>query len=391
MTARLLDLTRLVSRAGRPFTGVDRVEYAYLSRLASDGPLYGLVRTGRGFLLLDMAGCAALTRLLDSGDLPAPDLLSRLRGRDAGRAGAERALRRVAVGRCLPRGLGRLLERHLPQGAVYINVGHTRLSDVLLSGLGANRKAVLLHDTIPLDHPEFTRSGITERFKEFLGRVEAHADVVICNSRQTEADLHRHMTTVPRCVVAPLGIDVPKPGSAPAGPWDGGPWFVILGTIEPRKNHALLLRLWQEGLVPNDAHLLICGARGWNNAAVFDTLDRGIPRVHELPGLPDGAIAVLLKGSAGMLFPSLAEGYGLPPAEAAALGVPLLCNDLKVLREVVGDIPVYAPVADAYLWASEITRMAEERRADPARAVTRSKSYAPPDWDAHFKTVLTEI
>ena len=199
------------------------------------------------------------------------------------------------------------------------------------------------------------------------------------------------MTTVPRCVVAPLGIDVPKPGSAPAGPWDGGPWFVILGTIEPRKNHALLLRLWQEGLVPNDAHLLICGARGWNNAAVFDTLDRGIPRVHELPGLPDGAIAVLLKGSAGMLFPSLAEGYGLPPAEAAALGVPLLCNDLKVLREVVGDIPVYAPVADAYLWASEITRMAEERRADPARAVTRSKSYAPPDWDAHFKTVLTEI
>ena len=75
---RLLDLTRLVSRAGRAFTGIDRVEYAYLVHLLDAGPLWGLVRSSMGYLLLDPEGCAALKRQFTAGDWPAPDLLSRL-------------------------------------------------------------------------------------------------------------------------------------------------------------------------------------------------------------------------------------------------------------------------------------------------------------------------
>ncbi|MBU2959690.1 glycosyltransferase family 4 protein [Citreicella sp. C3M06] len=389
-TARLLDLTRLVSRAGRAFTGIDRVEYAYLSRLLSEGPLWGLVRTQMGYLLLNRSGCAALKALLEGGAFPAPDLLSRLRRRDSRRAGAETALRRVAVARCLPSGLRRML-RALPEGCTYLNVGHTLFSVDALRDL---RVVVLLHDTIPLDHPEFTRDGMTERFTGFLDRVGQSAALVICNSAQTKADLARHLASPPPNVVAHLGVDVARPGQMPSGPWVGAPYFVALGTIEPRKNHALLLNLWQRRASRSNVsppHLLICGARGWGNAEVFARLDAGIAGVHELPGLPDHAVAALLQGSTGLLFPSLAEGYGLPPMEAAALGVPVLAADLPVLREVMGDIPIYAAVADTYRWAREIDRLAADRQAGCHEKGSTRAAFYPPTWDEHFKFVLTLI
>ncbi|MCA0962875.1 glycosyltransferase family 4 protein [Salipiger bermudensis] len=390
---RLLDLTRLVSRAGRPFTGIDRVEYAYLRRLLRSGPLYGLVRSSLGYLLLDRRGCAELKRRIDGDDWAAPDLLAKLRRLDPGRAGAERALRAVAVARCLPRGLVAMLRRQLPAGTQYLNIGHTNFTDrtiAALRGIPGIRIAVLLHDTLPLDVPEHQRPGIPERFEGFLTRVGRHADLVICNSHQTERDLRRHLPdSAAQSVVAHLGIDLPTATIAPGGPWQGRPYFVALGTIEPRKNHALLLDIWEQQRPPAD--LLICGSRGWNNDAVFARLDAGIAGVHELPGLDDGQIAALLKGSAGMLFPSLAEGYGLPPMEAACLGVPVLASNLSVLREVLGDIPVYAPVADRYLWAQLITTMAEDHRAGQGAAPDAAAAFAPPSWDAHFETVFTLI
>ncbi|MCR8548746.1 glycosyltransferase family 4 protein [Salipiger sp. P9] len=392
---RLLDLTRLVSRAGRPFTGIDRVEYAYLAQLLDTGPLYGLVRSSLGYLLLDRRGCAELKRRLDANDWPAPDRLSRLRGRDAARAGAETALRRVAVARCLPHWLPRMLRRRLPAGTHYLNTGHTNLTDRVVGALRrvpGMKIAVLLHDTIPLDYPAYQAAGIPERFRGFLLRTGRFADLVICNSRQTERDLRRHLGPLglaPETVVAHLGVPVPVPSAAPEGPWSGRRYFVVLGTVEPRKNHALLLDIWEQEAP--DADLLICGGRGWNNAGVFARLDRGIARVHELPGLDDHQVAALLRGSAGLLFPSHAEGYGLPPMEAAALGVPVLANDLPVLREVLGDIPVYANVSKRYLWADKIRRMAEDRRADPDSEMRSAEGAALPGWDVHFKTVLTLI
>ncbi|KAA8610917.1 glycosyltransferase [Salipiger aestuarii] len=383
-TARLLDLTRLVSRAGRPFTGIDRVEYAYLSRLLTEGTLWGLVRTQLGYLLLDHGGCVALKTLLDCGAFPAPGLLSRLRGRDAQRAGAEVALRRIAAARCLPSGLTRMLRR-LPEASCYINVGHSRFDAGAMRHL---RVALLLHDTIPLDFPQFTREGITQRFRTFLDQSAQAADVVICNSAQTQADLVRHVAAPPPNAVAHLGVDTLTPMVAPSGPWQNAPYFVVLGTVEPRKNHAFLLDLWQRDLAQTGAHLLICGARGWGNREVFSRLDAGVDRVHERPGLTDGAIAALMRGSAGLLFPSLAEGYGLPPMEAAALGVPVLANDLAVLREVMNDVPVYAAVSDRALWVRETTRLARDWQGGQGSTVAR---FSPPTWDKHFKSVLTLI
>jgi len=262
--------------------------------------------------------------------------------------------------------------------------------------------SVLIHDTIPLDYPQFQRAGTPAQFREMLKRIQRHADLLICNSEQTRRDVTRHMSQwgkLPNAVVAHLGVDIPT-AAAPMFP-DGfdknRPYFTTISTIEPRKNHALLLDVWDNlaaRIVPADMpQLLICGARGWNNDALFQRLEASPLKdlhIFEMNDLPDGAMMGLVQGAAGMLFPSLAEGYGLPPIESAALGVATLCNTLDIYKETLGDIAVYADVNDVYLWETIIMSMANDHRA-VSRVEKGKKTLIPPTWGAHFNTVLTHL
>ena len=404
--ARLIDLTRLVSRAGKgPPTGVDRVEAAWLRHLLTlDDPLFALVRSSAGFLLLDRRGAQAVADMAAGTRVPAaPDLIGRLLlRRDPARAGAEAALRPLAVARCLRPGLAGMLRRHLPRGLLALNLGHANLTAPVLRALHdgpAARIAVLVHDTIPLDHPRHTRPGTPEDFARKLAAVSAHADAVIHTAQATRTTTDAHlarMGRVPPGIVAPLGVDLPPDGPLPPGLRPDRPYVVALGTIEPRKNHALLLDVWEDlsrdhppAQVPD---LLILGRRGWQNRAVFDRLDalRGPDaRVRELPGLPDGAVGALLRGAAALAFPSHAEGYGLPPLEAAALGVPVIATPLPVLRERLGDYPVYASASDRYAWANYIWTLTQSVGASGASGTSGRRAIRPPAWADHCKTVLS--
>ena len=142
---------------------------------------------------------------------------------------------------------------------------------------------------------------------------------------------------------------------------------------------------WSDRVQPLSPGLIIAGGRGWKNEEVFDRLD-ALPAngpICEAAGLSDGALAALVEQSAGVLFSSHAEGFGLPATEAAARGVPIIVNDLQVLRELLGDIPIYACVSDRYLWIDKINELAGVR--PNAR---RQQPFVPPTWDALFKTVL---
>ncbi|MHA6326979.1 glycosyltransferase family 4 protein [Roseivivax sp. CAU 1753] len=398
--ARCLDLTRLVSRAGQQHTGVDRVEMAYLAHLiAADARLFGLVRTSLGYLLLDAAGCAAFHDRTRRGEIGRPTLLSWMaRHSDRARAGVESDLRGDAIARARTRKLGAMLTRHLPPGTSYINVGHTNLGQSTITGLRAVpdlRIAVMIHDTIPLDLPQMQRPGTVARFQTFFDQAMRHADLIIANSQVTADDIARHCPDPPETHVAHLGIDPPQTGGkAPDGPWSGKTFFVVLGTIEPRKNHAFLLDIWADLVArdgPDAPHLLILGSRGWRNEAVFARLDAAPAHVHELAGLDDTEVAALLADSAGMVFPSLAEGFGLPPAEALQLDVPVLCNTLPVLREVLGDKAIYADVSDRYPWIETIGRLGLSKSASPPEMMDRSAAWKPPDWRNHFNIILNRL
>lgn len=392
--ARLLDITRLIRRAGRVLTGVDRVELAYLEAfISAPTPVFGLVRTSFGYALLDQVGLGLIKqKLCGQKRFGKLDVLSRLpRGLTLIQRQALSDVRRLSIGRAIPRSLTKFLKENLPQKTSYVNVGHRNLTERVLAGVKSaleSQVSVMVHDVIPLDFPQFQRSGTVDVFRKKLKRVQKYADFVIYNSVDTQRHSEEHMAQwgePPRSIVSHLGTDLSPPDHDFTLP--KLPYFVAVGTIEPRKNHALLLDIW-ENLGPNAPELHICGARGWNNEALFDRLDslsQG-SKVFERAGLNDSALAALVQGSQGLLFPSFAEGFGLPPVEAAALGVPILCNDLEVLKEILGDKPVYVKVSDSYLWNKTVKELAN---AEPK--MRKQGQYTPTSWADHFKIVLSLI
>src|SRR5436305_12196484 len=127
----------------------------------------------------------------------------------------------------------------------------------------------------------------------------------------------------------------------------------MLSTIEPRKNHWMILQVWR-GLVELHGaaapRLVIVGQRGWECENVLDLLERceslrGF--VLEKPACSDSELVTYLRHAQALLFPSLVEGYGLPLAEALSLGLPAIASDLPVVREIAADIPDHLEPLDA--------------------------------------------
>jgi glycosyltransferase involved in cell wall biosynthesis len=224
------------------------------------------------------------------------------------------------------------------------------------------------------------------------------ADAAIANSEATRAAFLPWLAAAGRDVpvaTALLGLDAP---ATPAPPMvRDRPYFVCLGTIEPRKNHLLLLNIWRRlaaEMGDGCPQLVIVGRRGWENEQVLDMLDRCpaiAPFVEERSGLPDREVAALLAGARALLLPSFAEGYGLPVPEALAAGVPVIASDLPALREAGGEAPDYLDPLDGLGWMAAIRDHADP--ASPMRAAQRLRiaAWRAPDWGWHIETVLDVI
>jgi glycosyltransferase involved in cell wall biosynthesis len=150
----------------------------------------------------------------------------------------------------------------------------------------------------------------------------------------------------------------------------------------------MILDIWQSfGQGPDVPHLLIIGNKSWAEPAVYAQLAHLAQRgtVTHIQGLPDAAVSAALHGAAGLLFPTLAEGFGLPPIEAASFGTPVIVSDLPVLRETCSTFAVYLDPSDSYSWMETIQGLALRARAGAGGV----KLQAPPTWADHFKAVLT--
>ncbi|HTR12062.1 MAG TPA: glycosyltransferase, partial [Roseiarcus sp.] len=164
---------------------------------------------------------------------------------------------------------------------------------------------------------------------------------------------------------------------------------VMLGTIEPRKNHLLLLHLWR-ALVRADSNaprLALVGVRGWENEQVADMLDRSSAlrdHVLEIRGLASADLVELLCGARALLMPSFDEGYGLPLVEALSLGTPVVVSDIPVFHEVTQGCATFLSPLSGEAWGEVILRLtAEENYAALKRSEARD--FQTPTWADYFR------
>ena len=392
----VLDISRLLSRADRATpTGIDRVELAYARHLIdTEGPRLR-------FAALDPRGRIAL--LPGGRAVRFVERTERVWAAGDGREGDPRLRRAglaLAVAALAGRGGGGL--RSAPGGdrPSYLLLSHHHLDRprALRRFLRASRARLvtLVHDLIPIEMPEYNRTGHDAKHAVRMTTAAELSDAVIVNSEGTGAALApflRRAGRTPPVVIAHLGVHAlalrpPAPRLAPRPAY-----FVIVSTIEPRKNHLLLFNVWRRlaaELGPATPHLHVVGHRGWHNEAVFDVLDRSTslrPHLTEHPNLSDAAVAELLAGARAVLMPSFAEGYGLPVAEALSVGTPVVCSDLATLRDVGGAAPEYLDPLDGPAWCAAVRDYADPHSPRRAAQLGRLAAWRPPTWARHFERV----
>jgi glycosyltransferase involved in cell wall biosynthesis len=371
----LIDVSRLIWRlwrGGLP-TGIDRVCLAYVEHYAPRA--HAVVQYKGRYHILSGAHSEVLFALFEEG---APAFRSRFL-----KLGAK----------AFP------TARHAPPqpGRLYLNIGHTGLEEASLPNwIAANqlRAIYFVHDLIPLLYPEYCRPGEHAKHEKRMRNVLASAAGLIGNSQATLDDLadfarNVGLPTSPSIAAWIAGSKIPS-GIAPKT-FDR-PHFIVIGTIEGRKNHSLLLHIWKNLIRTHRDEtplLVIVGQRGWEANHAIAMLDRATDlrgHVLELTRCGDTEMAALIAGARALLMPSFAEGFGLPVAEALETGTPVIASDLPVFREFAGDIPTYLDPLDGPAWETAImsfTGDATERR----RQLQAMQGYKAPGWADHFRSV----
>jgi glycosyltransferase involved in cell wall biosynthesis len=367
----LFDVTRLAARLleGKRPTGVDRVSLAYIERF----------RDGAQALVRHWG------RWVSPGGRGSQRIFAALLGEMAQPAQTIRSA--VAV--------GHVLGSPIARGALLFNTGHSGLDApgygqaVVRFGL---RPVYFLHDLIPVTHPEYCREGEASRHEKRMHTMLSTGRGLIANSEATDTALRQYAKaaglSVPPLIVAPLGTHALPPSQC-ACPHPH-PYFLMLGTIEPRKNHLMMLHIWRQMIeagLPDIPTLIIVGQRGWECEQVVDLLERcpGLKvKVIERGGCDDDELATWLHHARALLFPSFVEGYGMPLAEALAHGVPVIASDLPVFREIAGDVPDYLDPLDGPAWCRHVLDYAREGSPVRFAQMARMKGYAAPSWEQHF-------
>lgn len=162
--------------------------------------------------------------------------------------------------------------------------------------------------------------------------------------------------------------------------------LTIFCTIEPRKNHILLLNIWRH-LINCDfkaiPKLSIIGRRGWNNEDVFRFIDQSPALkgyVTEFNNMNDSDMISEIITSKATVFPSFSEGWGLPIVESLSLGVPVICSDIQVHRECSQGLAEFINPLDGIGWINKISEIGNSSREQDLARKKRTSAFKPIKW-----------
>jgi glycosyltransferase involved in cell wall biosynthesis len=239
---------------------------------------------------------------------------------------------------------------------------------------------VTIHDLSYLRHPE-TVSSASARYRELVPASLRRAAIVLADSHALAEEIAaEYGLAADRVRAVPLGVDPAWFGASPQPPAELAlpeRYLLFVGTLEPRKNLATLLTAFRRlrETDPSTPPLVLAGPPGWGPA--LDTAGLSEADVRQLGYLEPSALRSVVAGAAALCYPSLYEGFGLPPLEALAAGTPVVASDIPALREVLGGAGAgvrFFPARDADALA-EAMRVTITDPSDPASGIAHARTF----------------
>ncbi len=407
----LFDLSLSQRLCRRRPTGIVRVERQYAShflgaRLAPDG-FMTFHRRSRRYIALDRPAVETILQLPEAINAPAPagasftDLVGIHARRWVARLHYPLVKNGIFVDALFRRRPVRPTVKHFGASDIYLNVGapwstHGQDLDAIATlGRDHGVKLVLMcHDLITVKFgTRFHKPKLIRSYGRFVRWMLAHADMIVCPSQCTAQDVRDYAVEIgvrcPALRVVPHGTGLGSAEARPppaAGRKISADRFVLsVGTLEPRKNHALLLDVWQRlKETHGDAApiLVLVGGRGWMLESMVNEISRrGLgDKVTTLERVSDAELVWLYRNCRFTVFPSHYEGWGLPVAESLAYGKYCVASTGGAVPEVTQGLVRHLDPEDEEGWRREIERLWFEPDALAALERRIRTQYRPTSW-----------
>lgn len=267
----------------------------------------------------------------------------------------------------------------------------------------AGKKLTIIHDVAFLAHPE----TVTKRTYRWLSRnirsYCSRAEEILTVSEFSRQEIHRYLgIPLEKIQVVYNGVDTEQyhPDyseeqirASMAKYHVNGHYILYMGTLEPRKNIETLIKAYgilKETYAENIPKLVLAGKKGWLYDSIFQMVqDLGLEKQVIFTGYVEAEDAApLFCGAEMFVFPSLYEGFGIPPLEAMACGTPVITSDCSSLPEVVGSAGLMVPPMDAAALADKMELLITDHklRARLKQAgIERAKQFT---WEASAEKLV---
>ncbi|HAJ96668.1 MAG TPA: hypothetical protein DCO72_02890 [Ruminococcus sp.] len=287
------------------------------------------------------------------------------------------------------------------KGAVFLDMNsswHTLPNRSFLLPQLKNRQVtiwVLIHDIIPVRHPEYMKSETLLKFMEYLTAHMVYTDRIFVTTHAVHDDVKKlfeelNLPCKPMSMI-PLGadfsVDLQDRGAVDKNilnQLSGRKYILTVGTIEPRKNHKVLLKAYQKSLAKMGIDVVMVGRTGWEMERFLQDVKTDShygKGLYLFKHVNDATLQKLYEKAYLVVFSSYAEGYGLPTIEAMMHGVPVICSDIPVMREVGGSYCDYFNPDSADSLIEAVKKYTSNPQRYHARKEQLSASYHPPKWE----------
>ncbi len=262
------------------------------------------------------------------------------------------------------------------------------------------RHVILCHDIIPLQFPHWFKQSDVDGFKTYYDLAFQTADRIMFTSACTGRVVRDYCAslgiTIRDSAEVPMGSDIAvrrSGGAALREQIDPQKFALFVSTIEPRKNHRLLVDAWRAlakvGVIEKSTFKLVfVGRPGWDMGSFYDDIATDPllkDSVLHLKNVNDEELSVLYQDAAFCLYPPKYEGFGLPIIEALANGKPLLVSNAGPMPEIAGDFAIALDPEDTEAWSLAIKHWIENPGEREMWAAKIRANYVPMSWETSAK------